>query len=145
MTLALLDAFCCAGGASRGYQLAGFDEVGGIDKDPQPNYIGNYFLQMDAIAGIREYGPSFDALHMSPPCQYSTALTKGTNKHLGTSKPRCLVDLIDPARQAAISTGRPWVLENVQGSKVRRDLTLCGTQFGLKVFRHRFFELGGGG
>jgi len=142
--LAVLDAFCCAGGATRGYQLAGFDEVDGIDIDPQPNYVGNHFLQMDGIIGIREYGPSFDLIHMSPPCQFSTALTKGTNKHLGTSKPRAKINLIGPAREAAISTGRPWVLENVQGSEVRRDVTLCGTYFGLKVFRHRYFELGGG-
>ncbi|MFD4461333.1 hypothetical protein [Nocardia sp. NPDC058480] len=35
------------------------------------------------------------------------------------------------------------MIENVQGSKLRRDLTLCGEMFGLGVIRHRYFELGG--
>ena len=34
-------------------------------------------------------------------------------------------------------------MENVQGSSLRRDLTLCGEMFGLDVIRHRYFELGG--
>jgi site-specific DNA-cytosine methylase len=32
----VLDLYCCAGGAARGYQLAGF-EVVGIDIEPRPN------------------------------------------------------------------------------------------------------------
>lgn len=41
------------------------------------------------------------------------------------------------------ATGLPTVLENVQGSDLRRDLTLCGEIFGLGVIRHRYFELDG--
>jgi DNA (cytosine-5)-methyltransferase 1 len=37
----------------------------------------------------------------------------------------------------------PFVIENVQGSAVRRDLTLCGEMFGLAVIRHRYFEVEG--
>jgi DNA (cytosine-5)-methyltransferase 1 len=39
--------------------------------------------------------------------------------------------------------GGPTVLENVQGSGLRRDMTLCGEMFGLGVIRHRYFELSG--
>ena len=36
----LLDLFCGAGGAARGYQQAGF-EVHGVDHAPQPRYVGD--------------------------------------------------------------------------------------------------------
>jgi DNA (cytosine-5)-methyltransferase 1 len=79
----------------------------------------------------------FDAIHASPPCQASTALTKGTNA--GREYPQ----LIPETRRLLRATGVPTVLENVQGSDVRRDLTLCGEMFGLGVIRHRYFELDG--
>lgn len=34
-------------------------------------------------------------------------------------------------------------MENVPGSEVRKDIRLCGEQFGLGVLMHRYFELGG--
>jgi hypothetical protein len=134
----LLDAYCCAGGAARGYQLAGF-HVTGVDINPQPNYCGDKFVRGDAIAFIREHGHRFDAIHASPPCQASSALTKGTNR---ATKARNHIDLIEPTRIMLGDVGRPWVIENVQGAKLRRDLTLCGEMFGLAVIRHRYFELG---
>jgi hypothetical protein len=132
----LLDAYCGAGGAARGYQRAGF-QVTGIDINPQPNYAGDTFVQGDAIEYIAKHGGYFDAIHASPPCQSSSALTKGTNKG------RIYPDLIPQTRAALAEYGGPTVLENVQGSKVRRDLTLCGEYFGLGVIRHRYFEING--
>ena len=38
----------------------------------------------------------------------------------------------------------PWVIENVAGSSVRKDLTLCGEMWGLDVLLHRYFELSDG-
>jgi hypothetical protein len=35
------------------------------------------------------------------------------------------------------------VMENVQGSDLRKDLILCGEMFGLGVIRHRYFEVDG--
>ena len=45
------------------------------------------------------------------------------------------------------ATGRPWVIENVPEAPVRPDYLLCGSQFGLRIKRHRAFETswGGGG
>lgn len=131
----ILDAFCGAGGAGRGYQLAGFDVVG-VDIVPQPNYVGE-FIQGDAIEFIYEHGHEFDFRHASPPCQASSALTKGTNK--GYVYPQ----LIPDTRMALESIDGPYVIENVAGAPIRKDLTLCGEMFDLAVIRHRFFEFGG--
>lgn len=132
----LLDLFCCAGGAGMGYRRAGF-HVTGVDIAPQPNYAGHEFVQGDALAYLAEHGHKFDAVHASPPCQSSCTLTKGTNKG------RRYVNLIPSTRELLASFPVPTVIENVQGSDLRRDLVLCGEMFGLGVIRHRYFELSG--
>lgn len=129
----LLDLFCCAGGAGKGYSEAGF-EVVGVDINPQPNYPFE-FHQGDALQFLAEHWQEFDAAHGSPPCQSSTALTKGTNKG------RVYPNLIPATRELFSKISIPTVMENVQGSDLRRDLTLCGEMFGLGVIRHRYFEL----
>jgi DNA (cytosine-5)-methyltransferase 1 len=136
----LLDLFCGAGGCSVGYERAGFDVVG-VDINPQPNYPFE-FVQMDALLAFAgQFSPQqFDAIHASPPCQdYSRAL-----RHMAAPQPR----LIDPVRDLLEATGLPWVIENVPGAPIptqstldgRHGVELCGTQFGLRVGRHRLFE-----
>ena len=129
----LLDLFCGAGGAGAGYQRAGFDVVG-VDIHPQPNYP-HKFVQGDALQYLAKHGREFDAIHASPPCQGYTAL-KAVHGNVWPL-------LIDPVRTMLDQIGRPYVIENVQGAPLRRDLTLCGEMFGLSVLRHRYFELGG--
>lgn len=129
----LLDLYCGAGGAAMGYYRAGFDVVG-VDINPQPNYPFE-FHQADALAFLMEYGGDFDARHASPPCQASTALTKGTNR--GREYPQ----LIPLTRALLASHHGPNIIENVQGSDLRRDVVLCGEMFGLRVIRHRYFEI----
>jgi hypothetical protein len=131
----VLDLFCGAGGAGMGYHRAGF-EVVGVDLNPQPNYPFE-FHQGNALEWIIRYGSEFDLRHASPPCQASTALTRGTNKG------RVYPQLIPATRELLKLTGLPYVIENVQGADVRRDLTLCGEMFGLEVIRHRYFEIDG--
>jgi hypothetical protein len=135
----LLDLYSCAGGAAVGYHRAGF-EVVGVDIDPQPRYPFEHH-QADALTFLAEYGHRFDAVHASPPCQTHSALTGGNRKRPGWTDAH--VDLIGPTRELLDALGKPYVIENVQGAPVRRDLTLCGEQFGLRVIRHRYFELGG--
>ena len=131
----LLDLFCGAGGAGMGYHRAGFDVVG-VDNVIQPDYPFTFAFG-DALDFLANHWRAFDAVHASPPCQASTALTKGTNKG------REYVQLIPETRRLLRATGLPTVIENVQGADVRRDLTLCGEMFGLDVIRHRYFEVAG--
>jgi hypothetical protein len=131
----LLDLFCGAGGAGVGYQRAGFD-VTGVDLAPQPDYPFA-FHQGDAIDYLVRHWRGFDAIHASPPCQASSALTKGTNQG------RQYEQWIPLTRKILGATEVPTVIENVQGSDLRRDVTLCGEMFGLDVIRHRYFEVDG--
>lgn len=150
----LLDLFCGAGGAARGYMDAGFYVVG-VDNRPQPRYYGDEFYKRDALDVLREMVDEgagrfalagsgvggarqrFDAIHASPPCQaFSAAQSIRGREH---------EDLLTPTRVLLERTGLPWVIENVPGSPMRRDLILCGSMFGLEhrgfgVRRHRWFE-----
>lgn len=133
--LRVLDLFCCQGGASMGYHLAGF-EVTGIDLAPQPRYPFR-FIQADAIDYVREHGAEFDFIHASPPCQrYSRAQKIQHREH---------PDLIAPTRTALETTGRPWVIENVEEAhrELRTPVTMCAAAFGMRTYRHRLFETGG--
>ena len=129
----ILDLFCCAGGAARGYHRAGF-EVIGVDLSPQPNYPFE-FIQADAMKLAPEFLATFDALHGSPPCQsYSDLAKRNRNGH---KWPR----LIEPVREMFIRSGLPYVIENVEGAPLINPVVLCGTMFpGLRVLRHRLFE-----
>lgn len=131
----ILDLYCGAGGAAVGYHRAGF-EVVGVDINPQPDYPFA-FHQGDALDYVADRWEEFDAIHASPPCQASSALTKGTNRG------REYQQLIPQTRIVLAGTDLPTIIENVQGSALRRDLTLCGEMFSLDVIRHRYFEIDG--
>ena len=127
----LLDLFCGAGGAAMGYHRAGL-EVVGVDLDPQPHYPFE-FHQADALTFPLE---GFDAIHASPPCQaYSFA--SQTHRAAGKEYP----DLVARTRRRLEASGVPWVIENVPGAPVRRDIELCGCMVGLPQLRRvRWFE-----
>jgi DNA (cytosine-5)-methyltransferase 1 len=61
----LLDLFCCAGGASTGYERAGFDVVG-VDIKFQPHYPFP-MIQCDATAMDPRFLAKFDVIAASPP------------------------------------------------------------------------------
>ncbi len=131
----LLDLFCGAGGAARGYRQAGFYVVG-IDIKPQPRYAGDEFYQADALEYVAAHGIEFDVIHASPPCQRYSNLTPPAYR---ANHP----DLIGATRKMLRATGKPFVIENVQNARVllENPVMLCGSMFGLKVWRHRYFEL----
>jgi hypothetical protein len=129
----LIDAFCCAGGATKGYQRAGFYVVG-VDHRPQPRYCGDEFHQTGALEFLAGKGMSEAvAIHASPPCQASSSL-----RRLNPGK--VYVNLIPETRAALEASGLPYVIENVVGSELRDPAKLCGSAFGLPLRRHRLFE-----
>ncbi len=138
----LLDLYCGAGGAAVGYARAGFDVVG-VDIAPQPDYPFE-FHQGDALDFLADWGGQFDAIHASPPCQAFTPLSALPN----AGKKHPPVDLVIPTRRAHRAVGLPFVIENVTQAPIasssdlfgRHGVMLCGTMFGLQVFRHRKFE-----
>ena len=129
----LLDLFCCAGGAAMGYYKAGFDIVG-VDVNWQWNYPFPFICE-DAMSLGPDWLATFDAIHASPPCQRYSVLAKRTAR--GDEWP----DLIAAVRSMLVSTGKPYVIENVVGSPLQDYIVLCGTMFDeLRVIRHRLFE-----
>lgn len=148
----LLDFFCCAGGASAGYELAGFD-VYGVDIEPQPHYPFP-FHQGDALDVMRRLNSGesvpfrcpdgavedltlddFAAATASPPCQPFTAY-----RRKGAGVGDGYLNLIPETREALTASGLPYVIENVAGSPLNKPVQLCGSSFHLDVRRHRLFE-----
>ncbi len=111
-----------------GYYRAGF-EVVGVDIRPQPHYPFE-FHQADALDYLSQHYDEFDVIHASPPCQRYSNVTPSRDRH---------PDLLRATVEAVIATEKPFVIENVPGSPMQNYLMLCGTMFGLKVFRHRWF------
>lgn len=130
----LVDLFCKAGGATAGFQRAGFYVIG-VDIEAQPNYCGDEFIQADAIEYFKKYWRRFDAAHASPPCQGYSLLAFAPNRDM-SSYPM----LIDPVREMFIESGLPYSIENVTQAPLINPLVLCGTMFGLRTHKHRAFE-----
>lgn len=145
----LLDLFSCSGGASVGYSRAGF-EVTGVDIKKRPRYPYK-FIQANALEVFSDkaFMSQFDAYVGSPPCQSNTRaqhLRKAQGNELRVNG----INLIPETREAFEFTGKPYVIENVEGADMRSDLLLCGSMFPeLHVYdesgrrwlkRHRLFE-----
>ena len=127
----LLDLFCGGGGASTGYDRAGFD-VTGVDLYDQQNYPFR-FVQTDALN--INFIDDYDVVHASPPCQnycWSTARHR--------AKGKTYPDLIDATRELLIKSGKPYVIENVPTAPLITPTYLEGIMFGLNVIRRRCFE-----
>jgi DNA (cytosine-5)-methyltransferase 1 len=125
----LLDLFSGAGGASMGYHMAGFD-VTGADIEDHPSYPFRLVMQDALEADLSGY----DAYAASPPCQ-------GYSRTRHQSKSDSLL-LIGQVRDRFESTGKPYVIENVEDARwdMKSPVRLCGSSFGLRVRRHRLFE-----
>lgn len=137
----ILDLFCGAGMAADGYHAAGFDEIVGVDINPQPHYPYK-FVQADAVEYLYELvymarETEFDAVHASPPCQAFTRASHLRTAQGGTSK---YADLLTPILTLLSHIDIPWVVENVPGAPGMEDAVVeCGSAYSLGVRRHRLF------
>ena len=134
--LRALDLFCCQGGATRGLQMAGY-HVTGVDIEPQPRYCGDAFYQADAFDWLQRDLSEFDLIWASPKCQGHSVLTPTAYKlNHEIQLPRVL----DILRSQSVK----YIVENVEGTQhyMRDPIFLCGTMFGINIWRHRWFELG---
>jgi DNA (cytosine-5)-methyltransferase 1 len=144
----LLDLFCGGGGAAMGYHRAGFDVVG-VDINDQPDYPFRFICD-DALECVpRLLGrirPS--VIHASPPCQASSPMSafRGSVNRHNPSMPEP-VNLIPATRGVLMDAGLPYVIESVpyRSTGLVSHLELCGTMFGLIMYRHRWFEFSGHG
>jgi len=143
----VLDLFCGAGGASKGWVDAGYRVIG---VDTSPLMLKRYPWESHLADAVRvledlvRFGRSsrigvklsdIAVIHASPPCEAYSATFR-----IGNSNAE---QLIAPVRQLLEALGVPWVIENVPGA--RKDMidpiTLCGATFPyLLVYRHRLFE-----
>lgn len=130
----LLDLFCGAGGCAMGYHRAGF-EVTGVDIQPQKRYPFA-FVPADALAYLQEHGQAYDVIHASPPCQRYSRETPERYKCEHS-------DLLEQMSVVLQATGKPFVIENVEDARrhLKNPLMLCGSMFGLPIWRHRYFEI----
>lgn len=126
-----LDLFCGAGGATAGLQRAGF-HVTGVDVVRSPRYCGDAFVEADALE-VDLAG--YDFIWASPVCKRYCIFAR----NLGTSERH--PDQVGAIRERLRACGTPWAIENVPGSPLKPTVELCGTMFGLRLLRHRLFEL----
>jgi DNA (cytosine-5)-methyltransferase 1 len=134
--LRVLDLFCGAGGAGAGYARAGF-EVVGVDierfrNNPHRLVQGDAFLVGKELLATER----FDLIHMSPPCQRYSEVTRS-----GRKSRDIYPDLVPMARTFGEASGLPFVIENVRYSPLVNPVELCGCMFPeLNVYRARLFE-----
>lgn len=145
----VLDLFCGEGGAGAGYARAGWDVHGVDNVKARLDRYPFACAQADALDYLLSYGADYDLIHASPPC---TGYTRGTV--MIPDRLTRYERLIGVVREALLSVGRPFVIENVEDARpeLRDPLTLCWTQFHepgsvldldgtpLWMRRHRLFE-----
>ena len=112
---------------------AGFDVIG-VDIEKQPRYPFK-FVQADALNPPFDLS-RFDFIWASPPCQAFSVASAVHSPMRRRQHPNHI-----PATRAALkASGVHYCIENVPQAPLHNPHTLCGTMFGLKVYRHRLFE-----
>lgn len=119
----LLDLYCGDGGASVGYDRAGF-EVVGVDIEDHPRYPFE-FHRADAMTFPLE---GVDVIHASPMWLAHTWQRNGRTE-----------DTVTPIYERLRACGKPWVCESGSHGPLKDVALFCGPAFGLRVIRHMYF------
>jgi hypothetical protein len=149
MTYTIDDYCCCAGLGTDGYaSVFGAEAMHGYDIEDQPDYP-YAFTRADVMTLLETGLRPADARHFSFPCQIHTTAGHLRDAQGGQSK---YDDLLTPGLDIVRDryNDTPWIMENVddRSGNVRkimapRDgetlIVLCGTMFGLPIWRHRLF------
>lgn len=131
----MLDLCCCQGVGAWGYwRSARFSEIVGVDVVDYGRVYPFDFVQADALRLDYDFLLDFDFIHASPPCQAYSKLTRDKDKHLR---------LIAATHLMLAAAGKPYVIENVEGSsrELKPNLCLSGWDVGLNMTRRRYFHL----
>jgi hypothetical protein len=146
----IADLCCCAGLGADGYaSVFGAQAIHGYDHEDQPDYP-YLFTKADVMALLlTDTLERFEVLHASFPCQIHTTAGHLRAAQGGKSK---YEDLLTPGLALLRErwSHKLWVVENVddRSGEVRKIMTprdgetlivLCGTMFGLPIWRHRLF------
>lgn len=127
----LLEGCACEGGATAGYQRAGW-HVTAVDLDANRLKYNpaDELVHGDAIEYLLSRPDQFDAVHYSPNCQW---YTRGRAKDRG--QPSKWERSIPTFRDAALASGLPYVIENVEdaGWDMVEPTLLCGCMFDLST------------
>lgn len=131
----LLDLFCGEGLAAWGYwSSARFSEIVGVDIADMSSGYAFDFIQTDALSLTYDFLLDFDFIHASPPCQAYSKATRDKSKHM-----RLILD----SHRMLVAAGKPYVIENVEGSskELRPNLVMDGKSLGLPIERRRYFHV----
>lgn len=148
----LADVCCGAGLGADGYaSVLGSTAIVGYDKYPQPSYPYAFHQSdaLDLLTNLQSPLARCAAIHNSFPCQAHTTARHLRKAQGGDSR---FPDLLTPGLDLLRSgwNHKPWIVENVddRSGHVRRIMAprdgetlimLCGTMFGLPIWRHRLF------
>lgn len=133
----MLDLFCCEGVGAMGYDACpAIEEITGMDLFLSNGLYHWEFIRGDALKCDYEMLIKYDFIHASPPCQ---GYSKRTPENRRKDHPR----LIAQTHTMLYASGKPYVIENVEGSgqELRPNLVLSGVDVGLPMIRKRYFHV----
>jgi hypothetical protein len=105
-----------------------------VDKSPSRTVDSSSTGIAVELLADADFLAGFDAIHASPPCQAYANVTQWRGDQADHP------DLVPPVLELLEAQHRPWIVENVEGAPIRPDFILCGSHFGLRIRRHRWFQ-----